>query len=297
MMSEGAAFIVRDILETGGPVGRVMEGRGPYRGFAWKTGTSFGFRDAWAVGVSDRYTIGVWVGRPDGTPNPGFFGANVAAPLLTDIFTALPDALNAGPNSTPAGVTQEVICWPLGTRAAGTDQRLCPIQRTAWLLDGAAPPTFPDRFRSGPPTYTYLVDRVTQRRVSSECTRHPAERVETARWPAMLEPWLETGLHRKSMPPKWSADCAHTQDADDAIMITGLSDGAVIRRPPGKDAPKARVEIRGSDSDVNWMLNGRIVSRQNAGLPQMLNFPEAGRYDITAFDDYGHYARVSVSVW
>jgi penicillin-binding protein 1C len=46
MMSEGAAFIVRDILETGGPVGRAVEGRGPYRGFAWKTGTSFGFRDA-----------------------------------------------------------------------------------------------------------------------------------------------------------------------------------------------------------------------------------------------------------
>ena len=80
MMSEGAAFIVRDILETGGPAGRITEGRGPYRGFAWKTGTSFGFRDAWAVGVSNRYTIGVWVGRPDGTPNPGFFGANVAAP-------------------------------------------------------------------------------------------------------------------------------------------------------------------------------------------------------------------------
>ena len=47
MMSEGAAFIIRNILEAGGPVGQVVEGRGPYRGFAWKTGTSFGFRDAW----------------------------------------------------------------------------------------------------------------------------------------------------------------------------------------------------------------------------------------------------------
>ncbi|WP_262358956.1 hypothetical protein, partial [Bordetella pertussis] len=60
------------------------------RQLAWKTGTSFGFRDAWAVGVTDRYTIGAWVGRPDGTPNPGFFGANVAAPLLQDIVAALP---------------------------------------------------------------------------------------------------------------------------------------------------------------------------------------------------------------
>src|SRR5262249_26595907 len=65
MMSEGAAFIVRDILESGGPVGRAVDnGVGVQRGIAWKTGTSFGFRDAWAVGVTDRYTVGVWVGRP-----------------------------------------------------------------------------------------------------------------------------------------------------------------------------------------------------------------------------------------
>src|SRR3989442_3572070 len=168
MMSEGAAFIVRDILETGGPVGRITEGRGPYRGFAWKTGTSFGFRDAWAVGVSNRYTIGVWVGHPDGTPNPGFFGANVAAPLLSDIFTVLPDGLNTAPNPRPASVTEEVICWPLGTRADGVNARLCPVQRTAWLLDGAAPPTFPDRFRNGPPVFTYYVDRLTRQRASPE---------------------------------------------------------------------------------------------------------------------------------
>src|SRR5215831_117881 len=199
MMSEGAAFIVRDILETGGPVGRVVEGRGPYRGFAWKTGTSFGFRDAWAVGVSDRYTIGVWVGRPDGTPNPGFFGANVAAPLLTDIFTALPDAINTAPNPRPASVTEEVICWPLGTRATDVAESLCPVRRTAWLLDGAAPPTFSDRFRSGSPTYFYLVDRTSNRRVSPECARRPAERVEAVRWPAALEPWLDADLRRKSL--------------------------------------------------------------------------------------------------
>src|SRR5256712_11001209 len=119
MMSEGAAFIVRDILETGGPGGRMTEGRGPYRGFAWKTGTSFGFRDAWAGGVSNRYTIGVWGGRPDGTPNPGFFGANVAAPLLSDILTVLPGALDTQTNPPPANVSEEVICLPpesLGTR-------------------------------------------------------------------------------------------------------------------------------------------------------------------------------------
>jgi penicillin-binding protein 1C len=242
----------------------------------------------------------VWVGRPDGTPNPGFFGANVAAPLVADLFIALPDALNTAPNPRPLSVSEEVICWPLGTRAAGIAERiddsLCPIQRTAWLLDGAAPPTFPDRFRSGSPTYTYFVDRGTHQRVSGECARRPTDRVEAARWPAVLEPWLDSGLRRKSLPPKWSADCASEHHLDDTIAITGLNDGAVIRRPPGREALKARLEIRGSDADVNWMLNGRIVGRQNATLPQILDFPDAGRYDITAFDNFGHYGRISISV-
>jgi penicillin-binding protein 1C len=111
-----------------------------------------------------------------------------------------------------------------------------------------------------------------------------------------LEPWLDAGLRRKSLPAKWSADCASAHDPDDTITITGLSDGAVIRRPPGKENPRARLEIRGSDAEVNWMLNGRIVGRQSAAIPQVLDFPQAGRYDITAFDNYGHYGRVSISV-
>ena len=49
---------------------------------AWKTGTSYGFRDAWAIGVGPRHLIGIWIGRPDGTPVPGQFGLASAAPLL-----------------------------------------------------------------------------------------------------------------------------------------------------------------------------------------------------------------------
>jgi penicillin-binding protein 1C len=44
------------------------------------------------------------------------------------------------------------------------------------------------------------------------------------------------------------------------------------------------------------MLNGRLVARQNAALPQILDFPDPGRYDITAFDNFGHYGRISISV-
>lgn len=57
---------------------------------AWKTGTSFGFRDAWAVGLNKKYTIVVWVGNADGEGRPGLTGINVAAPLLFSLFNMLP---------------------------------------------------------------------------------------------------------------------------------------------------------------------------------------------------------------
>ena len=63
---------------------------GAQRRIAFKTGTSYGFRDAWALGFDDRYTVAVWLGRPDGTPSPGRFGLGTAAPLLFEVFGQLP---------------------------------------------------------------------------------------------------------------------------------------------------------------------------------------------------------------
>ncbi|KRB92917.1 penicillin-binding protein 1C [Noviherbaspirillum sp. Root189] len=296
MMSEGAAFIVRDILETGGPVGRAVEGLGAYRGIAWKTGTSFGFRDAWAIGVSNRYTIGVWVGRPDGTPNPGFFGANVAAPLLVDIFSALPDGRTLSPNPAPPGVSQEKICWPLGMRFDAVNPQLCAVQRTAWILSGTTPPSFPDRMRNAAPVLTYHVDLQSGLRVMPDCSHGPAEQRQTARWPASLEPWLEPALRQRVLPPEWAPECRDAYRPDGGIRIVGLSDGEIIRRVPGKTDPKARLEIRGARGELMWMLNGRLLGRLSGTAVQTIAFPEAGRYDITVLDDFGHYDRISVSV-
>ena len=59
---------------------------------AWKTGTSYGFRDAWAVGVTPRYAVGVWVGNATGEGKPGLVGAQTAGPVLFDIFSYLPSS-------------------------------------------------------------------------------------------------------------------------------------------------------------------------------------------------------------
>ena len=60
---------------------------------AWKTGTSFGFRDAWAVGVNPEFAVGVWVGNADGEGRPGLTGTEAAAPLMFNIFSCFPDTV------------------------------------------------------------------------------------------------------------------------------------------------------------------------------------------------------------
>lgn len=80
LMDERAAAYVTDILA--GPLGAA---KGDVR-VAIKTGTSYGYRDAWAMGYDGRYVVGVWVGRPDGAPLPGLMGVDVAVPILADTF-------------------------------------------------------------------------------------------------------------------------------------------------------------------------------------------------------------------
>ena len=85
---------------------------------AWKTGTSFGFRDAWAIGTTKDYVVGVWVGNADGEGRPGLVGVQTAAPILFDVFDLLP---NSDWFAKPFDEMQEVaICKKSGYRASPT---------------------------------------------------------------------------------------------------------------------------------------------------------------------------------
>ena len=301
LLSEGAAFIIRDVLESGGPVARYVEGGGnalgARRGIMWKTGTSFGFRDAWAVGVSDRYTVGVWVGRPDGTPNPGFFGANVAAPMLVDVFSAIDDSRPAK-RTPPASVTQAKVCWPLGLRADAVPTALCHQERTAWLLHDAAPPTFPDRLREGAARYTDYRDAATGQRVRAACAPGEMKSVDMARWPAALEPWLDGATRERALPPPWVPACAKAQAPEAGLKIVSITNGETIRRAGNKNgaAPSLRLEARGGQQELIWLVDGVQVGRAPAGKALHHTFPEAGRHTVTVMDDSGRYDRVEISV-
>ena len=94
LLAAGPAWEVRNILS----------GRTDHtRSIAWKTGTSYGYRDAWSIGMVDNYVIGVWVGRADGSSRPGYYGRNTAAPLMFDVINQLFDKRSLAELPPPQG--------------------------------------------------------------------------------------------------------------------------------------------------------------------------------------------------
>ncbi|MGE0749308.1 MAG: penicillin-binding protein 1C [Variibacter sp.] len=117
-----AAWQVGNVLIGAPPPENAVGGR-----IAFKTGTSYGYRDAWSVGFDGKHTIGVWVGRPDGAPVPGILGRTTAAPILFDAFARL--------GTAPAPLPPV----PKGTLMATTAKLPPPLQRFGRANSGAGP--------------------------------------------------------------------------------------------------------------------------------------------------------------
>ena len=293
MMSEGAAFIIRSILESGGhPDQPFVETDNSGVRLAWKTGTSYGFRDAWAVGVSGRYTLGVWIGRPDGTPNPGFFGANVAAPLLHQIAFALPRSELLS-QVRPKEVTVAQICWPLGTAASTTAPEHCHQKRSAWVLRDTIPPSLPDRLRARSLIETIWIDPVSHLRSSPSCHAQ-AEPREVARWPSLLEAWLTPQQKQDLGLVPWSPDCPQINSVG-SIRLMGMHQGSRLRTVPGKHDIQVSLDAVGGSGQHYWLLDGRQVALGQKKR-QIFIVNTAGPHSITVIDAAGHVASVSFSV-
>ncbi|MCB1738490.1 MAG: penicillin-binding protein 1C [Gammaproteobacteria bacterium] len=295
LMSPGAAWIVRRMLADNPRrppnAGRVQ--------LAWKTGTSYGYRDAWAIGVGAQYTIGVWVGRPDGTPAPGQFGAVSAAPLLFDIAATLGE--NQPLPASPVNVTQAEICWPLGGLKTNTPEALCHRTIDAWLLDDTAPPTLPsiDGERL---LIRAWVDRDSRQLSTPNCPASHPEPVQIARWPTLLAPWLGPDLRRRSRIPEAAAACAEDAIADAARIGVGVgidqpADGSRLRPPPGETGiPRVELIAGSGEGRIHWLSNGEHIGSTIAGIPLVHRFTQPGDYEITAFDETGAWDRVAVRV-
>ena len=300
LLSPGAAWIIRDTLEANprpGSIADTFDPRGRPR-VAWQTGTRYGVRGGWALGSTRRYTVGVWVGRPDGTPLPGQYGAVTALPLLFEIIDSLPAQRGDGElRPPPRNVEQTDICWPLGLPPDSQAPQLCRRKLKAWTLDGAVPPTFAERdarlWSAG--RERFEVDAATGLRVSAECAKpHERRRAEIARWPALASPWLSIEARQASRLPALSPDCAPDgRDATEELHIEGINDRATLARASNSTTP-LRLSLRaiGSEERIRWLLDGRLIGESRGAGHFLHEFSEPGSHALTALADSGAWSRV-----
>ena len=259
---------------------------------AWKTGTSYGFRDAWSVGVSRHFTVGVWVGRPDGTPMPGHYGGETAAPLMFDIFQQLNDS--GGEPPQPPQVTQSVICWPLGTTLERTAPQHCEQKRTAWILNDTIPPTLD----AGRNPLSLWVDAQTGKRVSPLCGSDERQQRSVALWPSAVEPWLPGHQRRANRIPPLDARCGEEQSLMLAApTIQGVEEGA--RLMPSVDQqqmPLVRLSAAGGVGELQWYINGQWHYSSKSHQAVRHRFDTVGRYEIAVVDEQGQTDRRRITV-
>lgn len=298
LMSPGAAWIVRRIM--GGEARPVPEANlSGQLNLAWKTGTSYGYRDAWAIGVNPRYTIGVWVGRPDATPVAGQLGFATAIPIMNQINGMLLSKIylshEALPKDVkPTSVSQAVICWPGGT-ALLKDDNNCRQRRLSWILDNTIPPTLMARDQEsllGLRQKIWVNDQGFQ--VAADCPN--AQEKEVHLWPITVESWLPSSEKRENRLPKADLACPPLKLEMPPLLISGIRDGEVLQRLPGKTSLDLRLVTQGGQGQKWWFLNGEQVNTTEQNGSILLTLEKSGNYQISVLDLSGQVTAISFRV-
>jgi penicillin-binding protein 1C len=262
----------------------------PNHAVAWKTGTSFGFHDAWSVAVFDHFVLAVWVGNFNGTPNSAFVGRSCAAPLLFQIVDALTESGRAHPGllEPPPGANLKRVefCADSGDMAGPH----CPHRVTGWFIPGVSPITACDVHRE------VWVDKGTglrQPQDNGNCRREVFEF-----WPSsVLQLFAQAGLPRRT-PPPFAPDC-------DANQLAREGNAPRILSPSGGEPFVAGWNGRASialeartDADVrqvHWFSGSEYLGCTPAGQALSWNAP-IGKWHLLALDDQGRSSACNVTV-
>jgi len=292
-LSPEASFLVLDILKDGSrPNGIRSEGRVNTRApVAWKTGTSWSFRDAWSAAVFDHYVLVVWVGNFNGQTNAAFIGRQTAAPLLFSMIDAI-RATNHSSEQQPAwldrtglNLAEVKLCSVCGELASP----LCPQTMNGWFIPGVSPIT-PCQIHQA--IYT---DRKTGLRVPPSQDANQVKKEVMEVWPSDLQAlFKQAGLPRRS-PPPWARETI-TQSGQVPRILSPR--GGVIYSIPVQASETAIPLQASADADakeIYWFADASFLgSSSPSDTFSWQAYP--GTHQVTATDDRGRSASMSVVV-
>lgn len=254
---------------------------------SWKTGTSHGFRDAWAAGIRGDFVLVVWIGNFDGRPNSNFIARQCAAPLLFECFHRL--RLPFRGRMPPAGVSEVELCAVSGLLPSPC----CQHRRKGWFIPGVSPIAPCGLHRE------VLVDAETGFRVASDDGKRKLRREVFEFWPAdMLALFRAAGVPRREIPPMESTASALRFAERQIPRITSPQSGVIYALRAGDPARQfisLRSEAASGVRKVFWFAGASFVGTSAPGSP-MLWKATPGDWKLHVLDDQGRSASCKVRV-
>jgi penicillin-binding protein 1C len=295
LLSAEASYLVLDILKDNpAPRARPMFDAGrQHNEVAWKTGTSWSFRDAWAIGVSGSYVLAVWIGNFDGRGNHAFTGRKAAGPLMFSIF----DSILADNGWRVANTVEQRLLnlKKLRVCAATGDlyEKNCPLAKESWFIPGVSPIRVSNIYRSIP------IEKATGLRA---CWHQPGitELKVFEFWPSdFLRVFNQAGILLKT-PPRFADDCGiEHKGGSGLIPVITSPQRSIAYVVSMRNQAERKVPLEATvDPDVDrvyWFIDGAYVGNVASGD---VFFWDAvpGRFEARVVDDAGRAASKKFAV-
>lgn len=284
LLSKEASFITLDMLKQHRRPGDILAQRSNSLPVYWKTGTSWGFRDAWSAGIFGPYVLIVWQGNFDGKGNNAFIGADAAAPLFFNIIDSiLADypALKEPYRPLPPNLKQVEICLASGDLPTPWCQR----KGKTWFIPGKSPIKVDTVYRP------VMIDKTTGQ---VACPPYQSDNVTTEIfefWPSDLaNVFAQAGLPKRTPPSSTHCKNAGTVTTGEAPRITSplRNTTYTLRNPQLRNDPIVFSAITDADTKIIYWFVDEIYIGNSANKRSIEWRPTAsGRYQVRAVDDRG----------
>ena len=303
LLREETSFIITEMLTTSQlPVNTVknpeaFESTLNLPKIAWKTGTSYGHRDAWCIGYSPKLTIGIWLGNFDGKGAPMLSGVEAATPILFALFTALTGQDTHRWYTTPEHLKTREVCALTGVLPSPH----CPTRKSDVYIPGISSVKVCSIHKR------IYVDEVNGYSLCSHCrnlgaaqpardqqdTTHTSlNTVETKifeEWPAEAATWLAKNGFAVPVFPEHNPLCTGTVAGTAPVILSPAQDTVYYIRD-GVPIENQKIQLSASTSNrtqqLFWFLDGELIFKGDAGQPYWFT-PVKGAHTLTCVDAEG----------
>ena len=257
----------------------------------WKTGTSSGHRDAWAIGSNPEFTVGVWLGNFDTTPSIALTGGQLAGPILFDLLDALSNRAypENNPHIRPPGLAEVEVCafsgYLPGKNCPEKKKVLAPISN---LPSKTCP--FHQNFQVDIKTGYYLPPACRNGRAWTDKT--------FVVLPATVRRWISDNQLMAPAPPSPLPECQYPATQTPPKIVAPQSEAVYILIPglnPNKQQIPLEAETSNRETELTWFVNGKFLAKapaqQRVWMP-----PSPGMHQIRVVDYSGHFDQVDIKI-